>query len=153
MVGSPIRAAIMPPMNTVGEPMAMASGGPGQTHMSVSRAAAMPPMITVGQHGGKIGPPTCGTGPVNMGQVCISVIRAAGGINDAPIPGLRQTLGQTLGQNSWGLRYPVHAPSSICRIVIGNTPPGLNLIGDRSRAGIPDAAASRMTPRAPLSGP
>src|SRR6185436_8469164 len=93
MVGSPIRAAIMPPMNTVGEPMAMASGGPVQTHMSLTRAAGMPPMITVGQHGGKIGPPTCGTGPVNMGQVCISVIRAAGGINDAPIPGLRQ--------NSW----------------------------------------------------
>ena len=53
---------------------------------------------------------------------------------------------KTLGQIPWGLRYPVHAPSSICRIVIGNTPPGLNLIGDRSRAGIPDAAASRMPP-------
>ena len=56
-----------------------------------------------------------------------------------------KTLGQTLEQIPWGLRYPVHAPSSICRIVIGNTPPGLNLVGDRSRAGIPDAA------RAPLS--
>src|SRR3954464_13357329 len=119
MVGSPIRAAIMPPMNTVGDPIAMASGGPVQRHMSLTRAAGMPPMITVGQHGGKIGPPTCGTGPVNMGQVCISVIRAAGGINDAPIPGLRQTLGQLLWTNSLGLRYPVQAPSSICRFVIG----------------------------------
>ena len=37
-----------------------------------------PPMRTVGQHGGRIGPPTCGTIPVTIGQVCMSPRRAAG---------------------------------------------------------------------------
>jgi hypothetical protein len=29
---------------------------------------------------GKIGPPTCGTTPVTIGQVCMSPTRAAGGM-------------------------------------------------------------------------
>jgi hypothetical protein len=63
--------------------MAMESGGPTHTHMSVARAAGCPPMRTVGQPGGKIGPPTCGIGGtpgVTIGQVCMSPILAAGGI-------------------------------------------------------------------------
>ena len=82
-VGSPIRAAIRFPIRTVGDPIAMLSGGPTHTHMSVARAAGWPAMRTVGQPGGKIGPPTCGIGGtpgVTIGHVCISPIRAAGGI-------------------------------------------------------------------------
>ena len=37
-------------------------------------------MITVIAHGGKIGPPTCGTSTVTIGHTCMSVTRAAGGI-------------------------------------------------------------------------
>jgi hypothetical protein len=37
-------------------------------------------MRTVGTHGPVIGPPTCGTTPVTIGQVCISVSLAADGI-------------------------------------------------------------------------
>src|SRR5271157_2686124 len=79
-VGSPMRAAMRLPMRTVGEPMAIMSGGPTQVAISVTRAAGSIPISTVGQHGGRIGPPTCGTTPVTIGQTCISVIRAAGGI-------------------------------------------------------------------------
>src|SRR6266699_5704591 len=38
-------------------------------------------MRTVGAHGGRMGPPTCGTTPVTMGQTCMSVMRAAGGMD------------------------------------------------------------------------
>ena len=79
-VGSPIRAAIMFPMKTVGDPIAMLSGGPTQVHKSVARAAGWPPISTVGHPGGKIGPPTCGTTPVTIGHVCISPTLAAWGI-------------------------------------------------------------------------
>ena len=64
----------------VGEPIAITSGGPTQTSMSVTRACGMPPVITVIMQGGRIGPPTCGTMPVTIGQTCISETRAAGGI-------------------------------------------------------------------------
>lgn len=80
-VSSPMRAAGNPPIITVGEPMAITSGGPTQVKRSVTLAAGSPPMSTVGQPGGKIGPPTCGTGPVVIGHVCMSVMRAAGGIS------------------------------------------------------------------------
>jgi hypothetical protein len=82
-VGSPIRAAIRLPISTVGEPMAIISGGPTHVHISVARAAGWPPISTVGQPGGKIGPPTWGTGGVpgvTIGHVCMSPILAAGGI-------------------------------------------------------------------------
>src|SRR5438128_1111685 len=79
-VMSPIRAAGMPPIITVVDPMAITSGGPTQTAMSVTRAAGRNPISTIGQQGGRIGPPTCGTRTVTMGQTCISVIRAAKGI-------------------------------------------------------------------------
>src|SRR6516225_5374929 len=78
-----MRAAIKLPISTVGEPFAITSGGPTQVHLSVTRAAGCPPMRTVGHPGGRIGPPTCGTGGVpgvTIGQVCISPILAAGGI-------------------------------------------------------------------------
>jgi hypothetical protein len=59
----------------------MLSGGPVQTAMSPKQAAGIPPMSTVGAPGGRIGPPTCGTGPgFTIGQTCISVIRAAAGM-------------------------------------------------------------------------
>ena len=76
-----MRAAIMNPMNTVGEPMAITSGGPTHTHMSPWRAAGIKPTNTVGQQGGRIGPPTCGMGGtpgVTIGHTCISPILAAG---------------------------------------------------------------------------
>ena len=80
-VMSPMRAAGIPPISTVKDPSAMTSGPPAQTAMSPTRAAGRPPMRTVGQPGGRIGPPTCGTGPVAIGQVCMSVTRAAGGMS------------------------------------------------------------------------
>jgi hypothetical protein len=82
-VRSPIRAAIMPPIKTVTDPIAMTSGGPTHTHMSLTRAAGWPAIRTVGHPGGRIGPPTCGIGGtpgVTIGHTCISPIRAAGGI-------------------------------------------------------------------------
>ena len=80
---SPIRAAGLPPISTVLEPIAMVSGGPTQVHESPITAAGSFPIITVGTPGPTIGPPTCGIGGtpgVCIGQVCISVNRAAGGI-------------------------------------------------------------------------
>lgn len=75
---SPSRAAGWPPISTVGEPATIESGGP--THMAISpkRAAGSPPINTVGAPGAETGPPTWGTIPVTMGQVCRSVSRAAG---------------------------------------------------------------------------
>lgn len=63
---------------TVMLPLMMVSGGPTQTHIPVMVAAGKFMIRTVGTPGGKIGPPTCGTGPVNIGQTCRSVILAAG---------------------------------------------------------------------------
>jgi hypothetical protein len=82
IVLSPIRAAGIPPMITVADPFAMVSGGPTQIAISPTRAAGMAAMITVGQPI-TTGPPTCGMGGVPgvaMGHVCMSEIRAAGGI-------------------------------------------------------------------------
>jgi hypothetical protein len=79
-VWSPSLAAGMPPINTVVEPTAMASGGPTHVAMSPTRAAGKYAIRTVGQQGGRIGPPTCGFGPSDIGQVCMSVSLAAGGI-------------------------------------------------------------------------
>jgi len=84
-VGSPILAAIRPLIITVGEPITITSGGPTQIAISVTRAAGIPPMITFGEQGPLIGPPTCGIGGtpgVTIGQTCMSVSRAAGGIYD-----------------------------------------------------------------------
>ena len=53
-------------------------------HMSPTLAAGMPEMMTVGQHGGMMGPPTWGTRTVTIGQVCMSVMRAAGGMTVLP---------------------------------------------------------------------
>ena len=80
-VWSPIRAAGRPPINTVADPLMIAAGGPTQTDMSPRQAAGSLPINTVGAPGPDIGPPTCGTGPVLIGQVVISVSRAAGGIS------------------------------------------------------------------------
>src|SRR5262249_19967655 len=77
-IESPIRAAGWPPTNTVGSPWTITSGGPTQVAMSPMRAAGWPPIRTVGQPAGRIGPPTCGTTPVTIGQTCISPILAAG---------------------------------------------------------------------------
>jgi len=67
-------------MITVVEPFTITSGGPAQTHKSPTTAAGKLPIKTVGTQGPVIGPPTCGFG-VAKGHVCISVIRAADGIN------------------------------------------------------------------------
>lgn len=79
-----MRAAIKLPIKTVGEPIAIESGGPTHNAMSVTRAAGKKPIKTVGIQGGRIGPPTWGIGGVPgvaCGHVCMSVILAAGGIN------------------------------------------------------------------------
>ncbi len=81
-VKSPIRAAGMPPIITVNDPSAMTSGGPTQMAISPTLAAGIKPIMTVGQPM-EIGPPTCGMGGtagVTIGHMCISPIRAAGGM-------------------------------------------------------------------------
>jgi hypothetical protein len=55
----------------------MVSGGPTQIAMSPITAAGIFPISTVTLVP-ITGPPTCGTGPVVIGQTCISVILAAG---------------------------------------------------------------------------
>ena len=77
-VMSPIRAAGSPPTRTVNAPCTIMSIGPTQIAMSVIRACGIMQVSTVGMHGGMIGPPTCGTSPVTIGQVCMSVTLAAG---------------------------------------------------------------------------
>jgi hypothetical protein len=83
-VESPMRAAGIPPIITVADPMAMVSGGPMQVQLSPTTAAGMLPINTVGTPGPTMGPPTwgmgLGTAGVCMGQVCISVNRAANDI-------------------------------------------------------------------------
>src|SRR5262245_22637539 len=84
------------PIRTVGEPIAIVSGGPTQTALSPTRAAGWPPMRTVTPPGGRTGPPTCGTGGVpgvTIGQVCISPTRAAGGILFSLVLRFRQGTG------------------------------------------------------------
>jgi hypothetical protein len=77
---SPMRAAGFPPIMTVAEPLMTVSGGPTQTALLLMMAAGKLPIKTVGTPGGRSGPPTCGTGPLNAGQTCMSVTRAAGGM-------------------------------------------------------------------------
>jgi hypothetical protein len=77
---SPILAANIPPINTVADPLIIESGGPVHKHISPTLAAGSPPMITVGKPAGKTGPPTCGTVPVTIGHICISVTLAANDI-------------------------------------------------------------------------
>src|SRR6478672_4368670 len=74
-----MRAAGLPPIITFVEPMMIVSGGPTHVHMLPRVAAGRPAISTVGTPGGRMGPPTCGTTPVTIGQVCMSVTRAAGG--------------------------------------------------------------------------
>ena len=57
-----MRAAARPAMNTVGEPRAMASGGPAQAHSEPATAAGIPATCTVGT-------PAERMGPVHDGQV------------------------------------------------------------------------------------
>jgi hypothetical protein len=82
-VVSPILHAGLPQISTVAEPFTIESGGPTQTHMSPTTAAGNPPISTVGTPGPITGPPTWGIGGrpgVCIGQVCMSVNLAAGGI-------------------------------------------------------------------------
>jgi hypothetical protein len=83
-VVSPMRAAGRPQIMTVADALTIASGGPTQTHMSPITAAGIMPMSTFGAPGPDIGPPTCGIGEgkagVCIGQVCMSVSLAAGGM-------------------------------------------------------------------------
>ncbi len=79
-VESPIRAAGLLLMNTVADPLTIVSGGPTHTAMSPRTDAGRKPINTVGTPGDAMGPPTCGFGPSHMGQTCMSVSRAAGGI-------------------------------------------------------------------------
>jgi hypothetical protein len=66
--------------------MAMVSGGPTQVQLSPSTAAGMLAISTVGTPGPITGPPTCGgAGGVTIGQTCISVNLAAGGIGSSSV--------------------------------------------------------------------
>jgi hypothetical protein len=70
-------------MKTDDDPLTMLSGGPTQTHESPTVAAGILAIRTVGIPGPTMGPPTCGMGGtpgVTIGQTCISVNLAAGGI-------------------------------------------------------------------------
>lgn len=80
---SPMRAAGLPPISTVAEPLMIESGGPTHTQLSPRTAAGKPPSKTVGHPGPAIGPPTWGMGGtagVCIGQVCRSARRAAAGM-------------------------------------------------------------------------
>jgi hypothetical protein len=81
---SPIRAAGLPPIITLLEPLTIASGGPTHIQLSPIQAAGIPPINTVGAPGPMIGPPTwgigAGTAGVCIGQVCRSPILAAAGM-------------------------------------------------------------------------
>src|ERR1019366_3628993 len=88
-VKSPMRACGILIVSTVNDPSTMTSGGPTQTAMSPTRAAGKPPISTVMAPGGRIGPPTCGTRTVTMGQTCMSLILDAG----IPIKSLLYFLG------------------------------------------------------------
>jgi hypothetical protein len=58
----------------------MVSGGPTQIALSPITAAGNFDINTVQQPGPMIGPPTCGIGPVIIGQTCKSKILAANGM-------------------------------------------------------------------------
>jgi hypothetical protein len=77
-VMSVIRAAGKPQTKTVKDPKTITSGGPAHVNMSEMRACGSPPVSTVTAQGGRMGPPTCGTSTVSIGQTCMSVARAAG---------------------------------------------------------------------------
>jgi hypothetical protein len=82
-VVSPMRAAGRPEIMTVIDPLIITSGGPTQTALSPTTAAGSLPINTLGTQGPTTGPPTCGIGGkpgVTIGQICMSVIRAAGGM-------------------------------------------------------------------------
>ena len=83
MVESPILAAGFLPIKTDFEPLTTVSGGePAQKQEEPIVAAGKFPISTEGTPF-VIGPPTCGIGGVPgvcIGQTCISVILAAGGI-------------------------------------------------------------------------
>jgi hypothetical protein len=83
-VGSPILAAGRKLIKTPVDPIAIISGGPTHVTIEVTVAAGRKSMSTAGTPGGRIGPPTCGTVPVTIGQVCRSVTLAAGGIRLSP---------------------------------------------------------------------
>jgi hypothetical protein len=80
-VWSPCLAAGLLPIITVAEPLMIESGGPVQVHISPIVAAGIPPINTVGVPGGSIGPPTCGgAGGTTNGHTCMSPTLAANGI-------------------------------------------------------------------------
>ena len=69
MVWSVMRAAGKSLIDTVPDPVTMKSGGPTQIALSVTRACGREFVCTVIEHGGMMGPPTCGTGPLAAGHV------------------------------------------------------------------------------------
>jgi len=56
--------------------LTITSGGPAHIQISPTTAAGSPPINTFGTEGPVTGPPPC----VGIGQVCKSVILAAGGM-------------------------------------------------------------------------
>jgi hypothetical protein len=79
-VASPILTAGLPAIKTEEEPTESESGGPVQTQLSPTMDAGKLPINTLLLAPGIKGPPTCGTVPVVIGHVCISVILAAAAI-------------------------------------------------------------------------
>src|SRR6478736_4458294 len=72
-----MRAAGMPPIITLLEPRTTTSAGPQQTQVVPTLAAGTLQTSTFAAPTSN-GPPTCGTGPVVIGQTCGSPRRAAG---------------------------------------------------------------------------
>ena len=80
---SPTLAAGLLLIMTVAEPLTIVSDAPTQTQLSPTSAAVKFSISTVGAPGPVTGPPTCGIGGIAgvcIGQVCMSVNLAAGGI-------------------------------------------------------------------------
>jgi hypothetical protein len=76
--------------------------------ISPMHAAGIPPISTVGQPGGRIGPPTCGIGTtagVCIGHVCISPTLAAGGISDSPFICYFQLINQIKDIRKWQVLF------------------------------------------------
>lgn len=81
-----MRAAGLPPIITVEDPPAIASGAPAQVHWVNATAAGVPPIKTVGTPGGRIRPPTCGFTPSGKcGSPTRAVKRGAPAGGDAAV--------------------------------------------------------------------
>src|SRR5690606_26243298 len=90
------------PTSTVKQPMAGMEGGPVQTDISETRAAGFLPKSTP-MLPRETGPPTWGTGPVHMGQTCMSPK-----VEDGILPTMRVGLPRMM-EPPWAVVSPMRA--------------------------------------------